>query len=267
MTIVAGGDSFVFGHELKDCGKNPSKNTFTALLGADVCVARGGYSNNAIARTVMSECSRHQDNLGVIVSWTFSSRFEFRFAYSTGQVSSPWYSINAWTIEDNFENIKSEFVTENEAIFNSQVETIKRAQSTGVQDFAKTFYKHVGSTEYWEIYTTLKEIVLLQNYLKLRNIPYMFTCADNQIVKNYTVDNADVHISALYNQIDFDHWFWFPPGTGANQTETPRGFYQWAVENKYPVGTTHPLEQAHIDASTLMQGKFNELVTKHLQSN
>jgi hypothetical protein len=267
MTIVAGGDSFVFGHELKDCGKNPSKNTFTALLGADVCVARGGYSNSAIARTVMSECSQHQDNLGVIVSWTFSSRFEFRFAYSTGQVSSPWYSVNAWTIENNFENIKSEFVTENEAIFNSQVETIKRAQSTGVQDFAKTFYKHVGSTEYWEIYTTLKEIVLLQNYLKLRQIPYMFTCADNQLVKNYTVDNADVHISALYNQIDFDHWFWFPEGHGSNQTEAPRGFYQWAVENKYPVGTTHPLEQAHQDASTLMQGKFNELVTKHIQSN
>jgi hypothetical protein len=60
----------------------------------------------------------------------------------------------------------------------------------------------------------------------------------------------------------------FPPGVGANQTETPRGFYQWAVENKYPVGPeNHPLEQAHIDASKLMQEKFNDLVTKHLQSH
>jgi hypothetical protein len=30
------------------------------------------------------------------------------------------------------------------------------------------------------------------------------------------------------------------------------------------MGTTHPLEQAHADAAELMQGKFNELVTKHI---
>jgi hypothetical protein len=78
-------------------------------------------------------------------------------------------------------------------------------------------------------------------------------------------DTCDLQV--CYNQIDHDRWFWFPAGTGSNQTKTPRGFYQWAVENKYPVGTTHPLEQAHKDASTLMQGKFNELVTKHLQSH
>jgi hypothetical protein len=45
-------------------------------------------------------------------------------------------------------------------------------------------------------------------------------------------------------------------------TTDPRGFYQWARENKYPVGTTHPLEAAHADAAKLMQEKFNELVKK-----
>jgi hypothetical protein len=71
----------------------------------------------------------------------------------------------------------------------------------------------------------------------------------------------------VYHQIDLSRWFWFPAGHGSNQTEAPRGFYQWAVENKYAIGTTHPLEQAHIDASKLMQGKFNELVKKHIQSH
>jgi hypothetical protein len=57
----------------------------------------------------------------------------------------------------------------------------------------------------------------------------------------------------------------FPPGSGANQTESPRGFYQWAAENKYKCGKeNHPLEQAHHDAAILMQGKFNDMVKKHL---
>jgi hypothetical protein len=57
----------------------------------------------------------------------------------------------------------------------------------------------------------------------------------------------------------------FPAGKGPDQTESPRGFYQWAVENKYKCGMqNHPLEQAHTDAAKLIQGKFDELVKKHL---
>ena len=66
--------------------------------------------------------------------------------------------------------------------------------------------------------------------------------------------------------LDYANWYMFPPGQGADQTETPRGFYQWAVENKYKCGTQqHPMEQAHSDAADLIKGKFNELVTKRLQ--
>jgi predicted metal-dependent phosphoesterase TrpH len=68
----------------------------------------------------------------------------------------------------------------------------------------------------------------------------------------------------LYNQINFDNWYFFPIGAGTNQTETPRGFYQWAVENKYKVGVTHPLEDAHKDAAELIKEKFNELVKKSI---
>lgn len=91
----------------------------------------------------------------------------------------------------------------------------------------------------------------LEEHLLYHNIPYLFTCADNCIV----TDN-----------LDYRNWFFFPPGQGADQTETPRGFYQWAVENKYKCGIQqHPLEQAHSDAADLIKGKFNELVTKRLQ--
>jgi hypothetical protein len=261
MTIVAAGDSFVYGSELQS-----PNNTFTALLGATECVAWPGFGNDAIARTTVARCEQGGVT-GVIVSWTFPSRYEFRFNYNTGQRNSPWYTINSWTVEQDFDNIKSQFQTENETILQHQIENIKRAQTTGVADFAKTFYQHVGSSEYWEIYSSLKEIVYLQNYLKANNIPYLFTCADNSILYNYTVGNSDSTIAGLVGQIrrDSDNWFWFPAGTKADETCDPRGFYQWALENKYPIGTTHPLEAAHRDAANLMKDKFNELVKKHIQ--
>lgn len=259
--IVSAGDSFVYGSELQS-----SDNTFTALLGADQCVAWPGFGNDAIARTTIERCEQGGVT-GVIVSWTFPGRYEFRFAYDTGQKKSPWYSINAWTIRSDLDSIDKEFVTKDAGILATQKQTIERARQTGIASFAETFYKHVGESEYWETYSSLKEIVYLQNYLLIKNIPFMFTCADNSIFNNYTVNNADSIVTSLLNQIDHSRWFWFPEGKGSNQTESPRGFYQWAVENKYDIGTTHPLEQAHIDASKLMQGKFNELVKKHLQSH
>lgn len=259
--IIAAGDSFVYGSELQ----SPA-NTFTALLGADECVAWPGYSNDAVARTTIERCEKGGVT-GAIVSWTFPSRYEFRFAYNTEQRKSPWYSINPWTAKTDIDSIVDEFVTNDNDILEAQKETIKRARNTGVADFADVFYKHVGETEYWEVYSSLKEIVYLQNYLSIKGIPFMFTCADNSIFDNHTVNDADSVIKSLLNQIDHNKWFWFPEGYGSNQTEAPRGFYQWAVENKYSIGTTHPLEQAHIDASKLMQGKFNDLVKKHLQSH
>ena len=257
--IIAAGDSFVYGSELQS-----SNNTFTALLGADECIAWPGYANDSIARTTIERCEQGGVT-GVVVLWTFPGRYEFRFSYDTQQKKSPWYAINAWTIKSDIDTIKEEFVTDNPDILNVQKQTIKRAEQTGVLEFANTFYKHVGGSEYWETYSTLKEIVYLQNYLVLNNIPFMFTCADNSIFYNYTVNNRDSVIASVCCQIDLSRWFWFPEGTNSHDTQTPRGFYQWALENKYPIGTTHPLEEAHRDAAKLMQGKFNELVKKHIQ--
>ena len=268
MIIIAGGDSFVFGSELQDCSPIcHSVKTFAALLADNeeyVCAAYPGASNDAIARNVVNSCEKHP-GAGVLVSWTFPSRYEFRFNYDTKQRNSPWYTINSWTIKPEFTSIKKEFIEHNDDIFDQQVENIRRARETGVASFADTFYYHVGDSEYWEIYTTLKEIAYLQNYLKVKNIPYLFTCADNCIWYNTTIQNADDTITSLVNQIDQSHWFWFPEGGGKFETPQPRGFYQWAVENKYPMGTTHPLEQAHEDAAELIKEKFNEMVKKHLE--
>jgi hypothetical protein len=151
-------------------------------------------------------------------------------------------------------------------MLHAQKKTISTAKKTGVADFAKNFFQHVGDNEYYELYSSLKEILFLQYYLKSNNIPYMFLPADNSFYDHPAYyRQQDQHIDSLYNQIDWNRWFFFEKGSGINQTKEPRGFYQWAVENKYPVGTTHPLEEAHADAAKLIERKFSELVTKSIQ--
>jgi len=97
-----------------------------------------------------------------------------------------------------------------------------------------------------------EHIIRLQNYLVVNKIPYIFTCVDNCIIS----DNIEIF---------WDRWYLFPPGVEAHETTTPRGFYQWAIENKYSVGPDgHPLEQAHWDAAELLKEKFNELVKESI---
>ena len=267
MIIVAGGDSFVYGSELQ-----APDNTFTSLLSQGHeynCVAWPGIGNDGIARRVIQELEvLYPETPFVIVSWSFPGRYEFKFTYDTGQRTREWCSITPWTVKDTAE-IEKEFINKNDNVLNDHIRFLERSKFTGVHDFAKTFYQHVGSGEYWEVYSTLKEIVYLQNYLKANNVGYLFTCADNSIWYNYTIQHADTTIHSLTQQIHRDqaNWFWFPPGQGANETELPRGFYQWALENKYPCGTTHPLEQAHQAAADLLRERFNELVTQSTKSN
>tara|TARA_R110000803_G_scaffold97872_3_gene165963 strand:- start:36 stop:584 length:549 start_codon:yes stop_codon:yes gene_type:complete len=93
-------------------------------------------------------------------------------------------------------------------------------------------------------------IKTLQEHLEYHNIPYLFTCADNCVVTG---------------KLDYTNWFMFPAGTEEWQTKDPRGFYQWARENKYPVGKElHPLEEAHAAAAQLLKDKINEMVKEYI---
>ena len=189
IILVAGGDSHIWGSELKDSphgGVNGySRNTFPALLYDNYsCVAYPGIGNKEIVQRVINACD-HNFNCDshniVLVCWSWPSR------------------------------------------------------------------DHQTDSD--------EHILKLQNYLIKNQIPYLFTCVDNCII----TEN---------NQIDYSKWYFFPKGKEANETPTSRGFYQWAVENKYSVGPEgHPLEQAHIDAAGLIKEKFNELVKKSIQSN
>jgi hypothetical protein len=270
MIIVAGGDSFIHGSELADqTGGTPSRCTIPALLatgiGAEyICTAWPGNANNAIARQVMTACESNKgQDLFVFVMWTFTHRYEFRFNYNTQRRNTPWYSMNLWDIVDDPATLKKEFTNFDPGVFDAHVKNKVLIDNVGITDFVKTFYKHVGNSEYYETYSTLKEILFLQQYLTLNEIPYLFTPADIFLKDSSTYHKfvQDETIQSLYSQITWHNWYVFPPGTGKHETEHERGFYQWAMENKYPVGTTHPLELAHSDAATLMMDKFNKLIS------
>lgn len=246
MKLIAIGDSFVWGSELSDSPHGGigghSNSTFPARLSQKnnldyICAAYPGNSNQSISRTLMESCALHRNsNVVVLGVWTFLTRYEFRNNHE-------WLSINSWDADGT------------------------RELSVEVREFAKSYFKF-NDSKYWEVFNTLKDIVLATIYLKLNNIPYLFTCADNSVTHNFTISNPDQTIQTLLQQIEWENWFWFPPGVGPGQTESPRGFYQWARENKYPCGVHgHPLEYAHQDAANLIQGKFHEMVKKHLESN
>jgi hypothetical protein len=102
------------------------------------------------------------------------------------------------------------------------------------------------------VYTSPRVILEFQQYCEYHNVPYLFTCVDNCLIE------------LLDPKTNWDHWYLFPAGTEPGETQQPRGFYQWAVENKYNIGPDgHPLEHAHLAASILIKEKFNELVKKH----
>jgi hypothetical protein len=246
MILVAGGDSFIFGNELADWTNNrlePSRYTYPALCAdrAEInytCCARPGNANDAIARMTIEKCETlrsENKKIIVFVSWTFPNRFEFPFEYSINSPTSPWASITPH--QD------------------------KNANKEEVKDFARTFYKNVDSGWFAE-YNSVKNIIMLQTYLKSNDIPYVFTAADNVVLK-YRSDRA---LKPLWDLVDFDNWFLFPGAEEAHNTNEPRGFYQWAVENKYPVGPQqHPLEHAHQLAATLLQETINAMVKKFVQ--
>jgi hypothetical protein len=106
------------------------------------------------------------------------------------------------------------------------------------------------------VYTSPRVIQQFQEYCEYHDVPYLFTCVDNCLIELLDI------------KTNWDHWYMFPAGVDPGDTLTPRGFYQWAVENKYNIGTDgHPLEDAHKAAAELIKEKFNELVKKSIQSN
>jgi len=233
MTVlIAGGDSFTFGSELPS-QEHAWANLLATRKGWNICnTARPAASNSAIRRNVMNAVHKYIElDLFVAVMWSFPNRYEFRFAYDTGHIDSPWYSINPWTYND--ENFEEHFFTKDDQVLAAQQANRANAEAKGMTAFAKSYVQNVAQTEYWEIYNSWCEIAMLQNYLIKHNIPYIFTQVDNSLFECNSV--MDSTLTTLRADIDMTKFI------------MDEGMFNWAKRTKQDFYTTHPRESAHIE--------------------
>jgi hypothetical protein len=233
MTVlIAGGDSFTYGSELPS-QEHAWANLLATRKGWNICnTARPAASNSAIRRNVMNAVHKYRElDLFVAVMWSFPNRYEFRFAYDTGHLDSPWYSINPWTYND--ENFEEHFFTKDDQVLAAQQANRANAEAKGMTAFSKSYIQNVAQTEYWEIYNSWCEIVMLQNYLIKHNIPYIFTQVDNSLFE-YN-DAMDGTLTTLRSDIDMTKFV------------MDEGMYNWAKRTKQQFYTTHPHESAHVE--------------------
>jgi hypothetical protein len=233
MTVlIAGGDSFTYGSELPS-QEHAWANLLATRKGWNICnTARPAASNSAIRRNVMNAVHKYSElDLFVAVMWSFPNRYEFRFAYDTGHIDSPWYSINPWTYND--ENFEEHFFTKDDQVLAAQQANRANAEAKGMTAFAKSYVQNVAQTEYWEIYNSWCEIAMLQNYLIKHNIPYIFTQVDNSLFEcNSAMDSTLTTLRADINMSRF---------------VVDEGMFNWAKRTKQQFYTTHPRESAHIE--------------------
>ena len=233
MTVlIAGGDSFTYGSELPS-QEHAWANLLATRKGWNICnTARPAASNSSIRRNVMNAVHKYRElDLFVVVMWSFPNRYEFRFAYDTGHIDSPWYSINPWTYND--ENFEEHFFTKDDDVLAAQQANRANAEAKGMTAFAKSYIQNVAQTEYWEIYNSWCEIVMLQNYLIKHNIPYIFTQVDNSLFE-YN-DAMDGTLSTLRADIDMSRFV------------MDEGMFNWAKRTEQDFYTTHPRESAHVE--------------------
>ena len=257
--FIAGGCSFTFGHELSDDvnGKTPSKMSWAHLLKSSsqneyVCTARPGSGNSGIARRVFEAVSNNKNIECVVVMWSFLSRYDWAMPRHKELEKTRWAAISPWDTnagtEEAFRQLTGSETQQEQ--WRARKETFR---DTGVKDFAEAIYKYAAN-QYHETYLSWKSIIWLQNLLEKKNIPFMFTLADNSLFYDEFKEHKDQDsfMNALYQEIDFTKWFSFG--------ERMLGFNQWALIEDYPRGTTHPLDEAHRDAVKLMLPTFNKLI-------
>ena len=256
--FIAGGCSFTFGHELSDDqeGKIPSKKTWAYGLKPQdheyVCTAYPGSGNSGISRRVFNAVANSDDVEGVVVMWSFNSRYDWAMPRHRELEDTRWTSMSPWDTSISSDE-RHQAIEGSEA---QQAHWKRRAESmieTGVKPFAEAIYKYAAN-QYHETYLSWKSIIWLQNILEKKKIPFMFTLADNTLFYDEFKQHKDQDpfMKALYDEIDFTKWFSFG--------ERMMGFNQWATLNDYEKGTTHPLDDAHQDAVKLMLPTFNKLI-------
>jgi hypothetical protein len=225
MKLLAGGCSLIHGDELPDTETQQySKLTYPALL-ADhlnldyVCTAIPGAGNDTICRRVIEGIT--DDVVLVIVNWSFCNRFEFHYndiGWQSLRYVSDWHKDR-------------------------------------INSLSKPFYAEL--THKYSRYKYVQDIILLQTFLKDKQIPFIFSSTDSDFLNSTTEMNTDSYYQQLYSLIDFSKWFFW-----LDQNNRTIGFNKWAAVNNYPMGekNNHPLETAHFKTYELFKPTVEKII-------
>jgi|SaaInl5LU_22_DNA_1037371.scaffolds.fasta_scaffold59890_1 hypothetical protein len=263
--VISGGDSFTFGAELSSNSKSfkPHKKSWANIVAnkiglKHVNVAHSGRSNSYIARHVINQINDAITNninpadIFVQVMWTFTNRCEFALAMPIPEYDSPWLGITPYTHIDETKSNWFRKLTKNTknwtGVYNDLKNSYTRYQELGIVDFASQYQKIVQTATLHNTYSSLREILLLQNILELQQIRYVFSYVNQDVMIGlFNDDSNNVFTNSLRNFIKKEDWYSFP-----GDFQEYVGFDDWAKENKYKYATSHPLELAHADAAALM---------------
>jgi len=265
--VISGGDSFTFGAELPtDNSVNPNPSSWANLVAQrigkqHVNVARSGRSNSYISRHVHHQLQlAFENNIGpeeifVQVMWTFVNRNEFAIGIPTVEYDSPWLFLTTFSHLDETESDwfkKTDQSLPNwKYVFEQLKSNYNRNRDLGIVDFAKNYNKLVQSQPLNDSYTSIKEVIHLQNTLLLHKVSFLFTYV-NQHVTQGLFHDADKnpgsqYLNSLRKFVKHKNWYSFP-----GNFQKYIGFDDWAKHNNYKYATSHPLELAHADAADLI---------------
>lgn len=127
--------------------------------------------------------------------------------------------------------------------------------------FSLTGGNHRGIKKYWYKYFYSQEkaeldywayVVLIQNFLKIKNISYLFTSAYD---KNFLIENKNNTGKSYFNNkiishIDFDNFYYY---------KKDKGFLSFCKKYNFEIINNHPVESAHRN--------FSNLLFNHIQKN
>jgi len=273
--VISGGDSFTYGSELTSwpaAYNTPSPGSWAQLVAnkfnaKHINTAMSGRSNSFIVRHVINtvhQALKHEykpEEIFVQVMWTFVARQEIAINCNTQRLDSPWFSIDPYVCGDEsesdwFKNIHVKTQNWKESR-DAMHERYLINKDLGLVDYAKAYYRIVSDLH--DTYTSLSEILSLQELLDYNSIRYMFTYV-NKHVMNGLMHPEGRHIhwrekftDSLHNFIKFDEWYKFP------SDGKYVGFDDWAKFNKYEYATSHPLEKAHTDAAELIYDHISNI--------
>ncbi len=196
--LVSFGSSPLYGTELPKDSQTFTKQLAHALNVDYKTQARPTSSNSKILRKILTF---DFDNDYAFVMWGIPSRFEFKTEHG-------WINLGDRRKEN-------------------------AAQET--EGFAHEWYKATGNLEFTQIATSMKDIILAQNYLVSRQIPYVFTWSDAELIKTHTFRSGDTYINSLIRLIDWSRFLYFEN----------EGFLQWAQQQGHEFIGHHPGPGAH----------------------